>query len=328
MHLIVPREPSGPHQRHSGKQKGITVRKPTLALAGVVAILMAGCGPAAASAAEVHASTTSVLTADSGPVAGSRAEATGLAGRALSRLHLPASARRITTVIPILRLSAEGPASTDSVYVSWSWRIPMPVNRVQDYLRSHVPAGLTGDGPGGTLDWGSYSVSSAGYAVTSALTPVRLAPGIYEEQIGFATAPAGSGAELRASVLVTWYPPRSAAEYVSPARYHSVTVSATLLDPELHTVSRTFTSAAVIAQLAGPLNQANAMPAGLSFLCPREDSILEVAFATAPGARPDVVVRGPGIGCGGATITVDGRSQPPLLSGFAVTAASLLGLRT
>jgi len=62
--------------------------------------------------------------------------------------------------------------------------------------------------------------------------------------------PAGGGSLLRADAQVTWFPPRTQAQHVDPARFRAVTVSATLFNSRRHTARRTFTAGAVIARLA------------------------------------------------------------------------------
>lgn len=173
--------------------------------------------------------------------------------------------------------------------------------------------------------WGQHRDAS-GIASDSTLTLTHLEQGIYWAQIEFLVTSAGSGTQLRADATVLWYPPRTTAEYISSARFHAVTVTATVLKPRLHTITRTLTSAAPIAQLANLLNQAHAMPAGMTFECPAEQPSYELAFETAPGAHPSLLALDSG--CGNIGITVNGKVQPPLMPDFASTAAKLLGLRS
>jgi hypothetical protein len=253
-----------------------------------------------------------------------------LASSLLSRLIVPPGARRISSVVPLLRWGGSRPASTDLVEVSRFWSVAMPVSRVQDFLRTHPPARLslpgsvTGDGPGGTMIWDWYGGGAVGIAVGSTLTVQRPGPGIYQAQVEFEVASAGSGAQLRADSIVLWYPNRSAAEYLPTARYHAVTVTATIVIPRLHTVTRTFTSAAVIARLASTLNQAHATPAGMVFHCPQEIASFELAFRTTPGARPGLIANDSG--CVSVGVTVNGTPQPALMTSFAGAAAQLLGV--
>jgi hypothetical protein len=85
------------------------------------------------------------------------------------------------------------------------------------------------------------------------------------------------------------YPHRSAAEYVSPALYRAVTVTAVIWYPgRPHTVSRRFTSAAVVTELADTLNRAPAAPARLlPCSCPGigagKVEYYQLTFETAPG---------------------------------------------
>jgi hypothetical protein len=173
------------------------------------------------------------------------------------------------------------------------------------------------------MSWGWFGGAS-GIAEDSTLTLTHPEQGIYDAQVEFQVTSAGTGSELRADATVVWYAHRSAAEYVTPGRFRAVTVTATILSPRLHTVTRTFTAPAVMAQLASALNQAYALPAGIVFHCPAEMVSYELAFRTAPGAHPDLAAIDSG--CASVGVTVNGKSQPPLLARFASTAAKLLGL--
>jgi hypothetical protein len=127
---------------------------------------------------------------------------------------------------------------------------------------------------------------------------------------------------------------RSAAEYVSPARYHAVTVTATILRyPRSQNVTQRFTSAVVITELADTLNGAPAMqpgpgPVGWQIHCPAEGAgsvRYALTFETAPGAL--LSLQAFDHMCGGVAVAVWGKYQPPLSTSFAATAAKLLGLR-
>lgn len=129
---------------------------------------------------------------------------------------------------------------------------------------------------------------------------------------------------LTARTVKTHSPGRSAAEYIWPARYRAVTVSATAATSGRTAASKAFTSAKVIAELARALNRAHAMPAGTTPFCPRPGRSYELAFATRPGARPRLIAQD--FGCG-VVVTVDGKVQPYLATSLAGLVTHLLGLR-
>jgi hypothetical protein len=144
-------------------------------------------------------------------------------------------------------------------------------------------------------------------------------------QAGIARSDGGQAAvTLTAGTVHTHSPVRSAAEYIWPARYRSVTVSATAAIAGRPGISKAFTSAVVIAELARTLNRAHAMPAGGTPFCPRPGRSYELAFATRPGAQPRLIAQD--FGCG-VVVTVDGKVQPYLETSFAGLVTHLLGLR-
>src|SRR5262249_14561388 len=99
--------------------------------------------------------------------------------------------------------------------------------------------------------------------------PAHLPRGIAHANLEVVVSPRGSGSLIRAEVQVVWYPPRSGAEYIHPGRYRSVTV--TVPKPSEASqdaaVTRTFTSRAVITQLAALLNRLPVM-LPTTFSCP------------------------------------------------------------
>jgi len=128
--------------------------------------------------------------------------------------------------------------------------------------------------------------------------------------------PRGSSSLIRAEVQVVWYPPRSGAEYIRPGRYRSVTVTVPAASGARQgaTVTRAFTSRAVIAELASLLSRLPGM-LPTAFSCP--------AMAAAPGPAPYRVVftpqsrRWPTIvaapaGCWDGGIVVGKHKQPAL----------------
>lgn len=154
--------------------------------------------------------------------------------------------------------------------------------------------------------------------------PVKVAT-VYEEFVSYEASPlpagvssavlsmsvvsAGNGvSKLRADAQVIWYPPRSAAEHI-PAGMHAVTITASTFLPRPGTITRTFTSPAVVARLAGMLNGAHASDLGL-VPCPLAVGSYRLAFATSPRAAPYLVATDPG--CPGIAVSVAGRAQPSL----------------
>jgi hypothetical protein len=291
----------------------------------MAALAVAACGSAVSAGTPggvVAARDTGPARGQAGePAAGSPAQASALAASLLSRLVRPASARPAAPrpVPGPLRQPAESSAAGYSVdrHMFFAW--PSSAASVA-FLMSHLPAGLVWAGNG-------QSSGPAGTGLTFVSEIMRRPPaGIYQAGLVLSfTAGTGARSLLRADAQVTWYPPRTAAEYVDPARFRAVTVSATLAHPMQHTVRRTFSARSVIARLARSLNSLHADP-GLSRHCPAMTGSYRIVFWAAAGAGPVVVVAP--TECLVVQISAGGRVQPDLLGSRRPIAliTSLLGL--
>ncbi len=266
----------------------------------VLAVTLAGCGTGAS---QLAAQTTG--TAAARAPAGSRAAALTLARQLLARLVVPAGSRTVqpSPVPGPLSTSSAGDVSPYTVELHRFVLVGEPAGDVHSFLLGHVPAGMGwfGDGlaPGTTntvtVLWVAYH-------------PRSVAAGLTGAELGTAAMPSADGATLiRADASVSWFPPRSAAEQLNAASFRSVTVTAAGVIPRPRTVTRMFTSPAVIARLAALVNSLPATPypdvAAMKCLAPA--TVYRLAFT------PGVVVY-PG-GCGDSVaITVNGKEQPRL----------------
>ncbi len=253
-----------------------------------------------------------------GPPAGSRAEAAALARLMLSRLRLPAGARRLPQkpVPPLLAggdVYAVGPSASLDTYELF--KLPATMDDAIAALAAHVPVGMYfaggghGTGPNGATSEVGFIVRSVPATVDSGLLALTVTPD-----------PSG-GSLLRADAQVIWYPPRTAAEYIDPARYHALSITLTIFNPKLHTIRRVITSQAAIARLADAVNQSRAEPP-IFFGCPSGFAVYQLAFAVSRQSAPAVVVSTPSPPCGGAQISVGGRAQPPLQDAQAMIAVA------
>jgi hypothetical protein len=278
------------------------------------AVALAACGSVAAPPASgPHsspgdtplASATRSAPATPGPPAGSRPQAAALARQLLSRLRLPAGARRLphTPVPSSLAAPVYGPGDvTPSLDQYQLFALTPPMATAAAFLAAHVPPGLS---PGGTAS------GSGPFQAVSYLTR-PLPAGIAGAQLVLTVVPAAAGGSLlRADAQVTWYPPRTAAEYVDPARLHALRITVWVGGRRPHTVRKLVTSQAVIDRLAGALDRMQAAPSGV-VACPAIWADYQLAFSVSRQSRPVVVVSANQDGCGGAGITVDGRAQPAL----------------
>jgi hypothetical protein len=276
------------------------VRGKRVAVLALAAVL-AGCGTGAA---RPTARTTGTAVATRAP-AGSRAAALTLARQMLSRLVVPAGSQLVqpSPVPQPLSVSSAGGSSRYTVELHRFLLAREPAATVHSFLLGHVPAGM---------DWyGSGLAPGTTNTVTVlwvAYRPRSVASGLTDAELGTAALPSPGGDTLiRADASVSWFPPRGAAEDLNAASFRSVTVTATEVIPRLRTVTRTFTSPAVIGRLVALADSLPATPnpdvADMKCLDP--PILYRLKFT------PGVVVE-PG-GCGDSdAITVDGKEQPRL----------------
>jgi hypothetical protein len=136
--------------------------------------------------------------------------------------------------------------------------------------------------------------------------------GVFGAQLVLTVVPTGSsGSLLRADAQVTWDPPRTAAEYIDPARYHALSITVAVGGTRPHTVRAVVTSQAFIARVARTLDRSQAEPA-VALGCLADFADYQLAFSVSRYSRPVVVVWSTEPGCGGSRITVDGQRQPSL----------------
>jgi hypothetical protein len=258
-----------------------------------------------------------------GPAAGSAGQAQALAGELLSRVVLPAGTRRIPwRPPPALSQTVIALGVPTQADVHRLWLVPLSVPALAAFIRAHPLAGLAFQGFGHAGGLGGIISEQTTFFVRSP------PPGIEQAQLALEFASAGRGsAILRTDGEVIWYPPRSAAEHLAPARGGAVTVTARFLSPWAHTVRRTFTSAGVVARLAGFLNGLHAATGGLQS-CPMIDVSYTLAFfsfSSAATARPFLIASTDA--CAYVRITAGGRAQPGLADpGQLITRAALAAL--
>ena len=286
--------------------------RPRRLLFGALAVVML----AAASAVVM------VLWAAAGPAAGVRvfqAPPSGTAGdmareyalRLLAGLKLPAGAqpaawparpdRLLQPVLPYW--------PTDAVTAQALYRAGTSIGPVDWFLLGHVPAGMRPRWPGNPGNGTDRYVLDV---------PAHLPPGIAHAQLAVVIIPRGSGSLIQAEVQVVWYPPRSASEYIRPGRYRSVTVTVPQLSDAsgAATVTRAFTSPAVITQLAALLNRLPGM-LPTAFNCPAmrtgsspPPSPYRLVFTPRPRQWPTITAAP--VGCSQGGIMVGKHRQPAL----------------
>ena len=286
--------------------------------------LLANCGTGASHLAAhttATAATQAPVVGSQAPV-GSRAAALALARQMLSQLIVPPGSQDAhpSPVPAPLNVSSAGGSLPYTVDLHRFVLVRGAAATAQSFLLAHVPAGMTWAGTGlapGTTN--TVTVLSVSYS------PRSVASGLTDAQLSTAAMPSAGGHTLiRADASVSWFPPRSAAEELNAADFRSVTITATQAFPRQRTITRTFTSNAVIGRLVAVIDRLPATPypdvAAMS--CAAVGTGYRLEFA------PNVVVYWDG--CGGSdAIYVSGKAQPRLWDhhgALAAAAAALLPL--
>ena len=276
--------------------------------------MLTACGTASSSRPPAQATAPAPGTglAVARAPAGSRAAALALAGQMLSRLVVPAGsqAARPSPVPQPLTVSSAGNISPYTVDLHRFVLVREPAATVHSFLLRHVPAGMSWYGAG--LAPGTTNTVTALWVD---YRPRSVAAGLTGAELGTAALAMAGGTLIRAAASVSWFPPRSAAEQLNAASFRSVTVTVRGIIPP-RTVTRTFTSAAVIGRLVALANYLPATPfpdvAGRK--CLAIMSVYRLAFT------PDVVIDAGD--CGGDAVTVDGKQQPMLWDADTLIAAA------
>jgi hypothetical protein len=239
-----------------------------------------------------------------------------LARRLLSRLILPPGARpvRMRRPPPLLRRPQIFYGGTHQADVHRLFALSVPLTAAQGFLMAHRPAGmhLSADG--------RLTGASGTEMLTVSYQPHSLPAGIDSAELSAGVVPAPGGRSLlRADAAVSWYPPRSAAEHIDPARYRKAVVTITMLNPELHTVTRAITAPGVITRLAGLANGLHAAPYQ-PVSCPAIVASFRITFVPAARSAPQAVLTPSG--CITVGVTVAGTAQPPLWDGTGLIGAA------
>jgi hypothetical protein len=265
--------------------------------------------------------------APAGPPAFTKQQADRLARELLAQAPLPAGAGRLTG--PPVKVLSQPPSrqlASPSVSLHALWTVAEPLTAVYSFVRKNVPAGMAVTSTGqlgqaagvpeqpklhGTPPGGGIQPGNVG-AVLEADVTYQLKPlpaGVSAATLSMAVAPAGKDmSQVRADVQVIWYPRRPAAEHV-PAGMRAVTITASYLNPKPGSVTRTFTSAAVVGRLAAMLNGAPASTGGVAS-CPAIEVTYRLAFEASRQAAPYLTAAD--YGCLSVQVTAAGRTQPNL----------------
>jgi len=262
-----------------------------------------------------------VLWAATGPAAGVRVVQPPRSGSAGDMARVYALGLLAKLTLPAGTRQAAWPAQPDKlpqpmlpywptygVTAQALYRAGASMGSVDWFLLGHVPAGMQ-------PRW-AYPANGTDRFVLD--VPAHLPRGIAHANLEVVIIPHGSGSLILAEVQVVWYPPRSAAEYIHPDRYRSVTVTVPKPSDASRgaTVTQTFTSRAVIAELAVLLNRLPGM-LPTAFNCPamtvpptRVPSPYRVVFT--PRSRRWPTIAAAPVGCFDGGIVVGKHRQPAL----------------
>jgi hypothetical protein len=275
-----------------------------LTAAVLTAAVLAGCASPAATSTPGATSTAVPLTNVSTPAGGAPAQAVGLARQLLDELALPPGVRAIK--LPSVPGPARPPWSTaaGSVDAGRLMTARQAMADVRAFLLRHWQVGAsvtaTGHEDGQTGLIAQYLYFD--------LTPPP--SGIDEEDLSIVMMPRPAGGTLIAAYdRVTWFPARTATEHLDARDLRSVTVSALFLNPRPHRLTRTVTSATIIAGLASLLNGLQAAP-DTAMSCPAMTASYKLSFDPVEKQAPPVVVS-TGI-CDFVQVAILGISQPAL----------------
>jgi hypothetical protein len=282
------------------------------ATAAMAAILLAGCtntgtSTAASSAAAVPAAWP----------AGTKAQALAEARHLLALLRLPPGTKPVHLTALPSGMRAEPPPGAGWAAAGETLLTSRNPRAVWALLDAGPPFGMP-------AQYGPVLPQVSGIVLPAP------APGVDAAQVVVGVAPYASGKTLIAAyAYAAWLPYRTAAEYLDPSRFRSVTATVRFspIQPG-PTTTRAFTSPVTIAKLAALLNASAPEPGTLLVArsCAPVGPVFTLTFTPKPA-------RGPAVGvtagfCGGIGIDVNGKPQPPLwdMNGrLATTIRTLLG---
>jgi hypothetical protein len=287
-----------------------------VAVAGLAAIaaFLGGCG-----AAPANSPVAPRLNGKTAPSAGTHAEALALAQQLVSGLVLPSGAQ--PAHLPALPLPLRPPWGTaaGSADAGRFTTAPQPIAAVRAFVLAHAPKGAH------TTATGQQS-GPAGLVAQDVYFDLRsLPPGIDDAALAIAFVPRSDRTTLIAAYAhVTWFPARTTTEHLTAPDFRSVTVSARLLNPKPHDVTRTFTSSAIIASLADVLNSLHAAP-NVATTCPGLAESYQLRFSPRDRGAPEVTAST--AGCADVQVTTGMIPQPTLWdphNALSVIAAKML----
>jgi hypothetical protein len=283
-----------------------TVTYSGLAVVGLAALLLVGAsGPTSASAQQTEGARPASVSARPGePPSATRAGARRLGRRFLALAVLPPGTRPFKGKKapdglgqPVETIAATSYTDVHKIFIA-----DRSMRAVLRFLNHHHPRGMTETGSGEvTENW--RVIKEVDYS------PRHLPPAYKEIDLLVEVVRGHHGhAGIRTDAELVWYPPRSAAEHLTPGHFKSVTINAVIYGTGVSHEQRTFRQRAIIDKLARVLNSAPASPGGWES-CPVILESYTLTFTPVKG-KAGATVQVPG--CFQLYVTVGGHAQPAL----------------
>jgi hypothetical protein len=283
------------------------------------ALLAAGCGTA--TSAPRPAGTSAGVSVSSGqPSSLASQRATADARAILGKFVPPPGAVRLAKRPPLPGGSPTvGLTATAQADATGYWRASGTATGLLAWEKAHISGSFSRqDVIIGPPSWNTvYSLP----AVPGVL-PTR------EMNVQFYDA-GGGMIVIMAEAMVSWQPPRPAAEVV-PASVTEVTIAPSGPVPAPAPAPVTVSSAAAVRRLAALVNGLPLSTVARDVPCPVGDGFT-LTFRVTAGGAPAAVADGPGA-CGQVTLTLNGKGEPPLLppdaSSYRATVLKMAGLHS
>jgi hypothetical protein len=277
--------------------------------AACAAITLAGCGSQVAGQSAGHTQTASATS----PAASPRQRAAADAARIIAVFRRPPGTVRSGPIASLNNPAVEIGTSDVATATRW-WTVPGQPRAVLSWVRAHLPAGFTPDGSGS----GTFRNSSGALVESQGdvfmLSPV---PGVLpQRQLVVTAMPYRGQTALRTDAQVEWLPARPAAERIPPG-VRAVTVTPVFglnQDPRGDRLDHAFTvtDPARVARIVALADALTVYPPGVR-ACPADfGGAMRLAFLDRPGGRVLARFSAQYGGCGVASVSIGGKTQPAL----------------
>jgi hypothetical protein len=261
-------------------------------------LLVTGCGTV--TAAPSATKSADAVSASGQPAGTPQQRATASARAVLGEFVPPPGAVRLATRPQLPGGSATmGLNSTTQVDAVGYWRVSGTATALQAWEKAHISRSFSGqDVIVGPPDWNTVYTLPA----VPGVLPVREMNAQFYDVGGGVTV-------IMADAMVSWQPPRPAAEVI-PASVTAVTIAQAGQPAQGSPAPVTLTSAPVVRRLAALVNGLPVATVGDDVPCPSGGPGLTLTFRAAAGG-PAIAVAAPGA-CGALSLRLRGKDEPAL----------------